>query len=149
MSEATNLVLQREPSGENNTHGELMHNGETLCYTLEDVVREVPSMPVASWKQWGKTAIPSGRYRVTLEFSNRFGADTLTINNVEDFDHIRMHGGNTEADTEGCVLLGTVRTESGIRNCAPAVNAIKDLVRAALMHDGEVWIDVINGGVVA
>jgi hypothetical protein len=81
--------------------------------------------------------------------STRFGADTLTINDVEGFEKIRMHGGNTEADTEGCPLLGLVRTESGIRNCAPAVTAVKELVRAALSHDGEVWIEIINGGVVA
>ncbi|CAB4134757.1 hypothetical protein UFOVP275_11 [uncultured Caudovirales phage] len=140
-----NIIIQREPSNSKNTHGELMHNGDTLCYTLEDVVREVPSVPVAEWKVKGATAIPAGRYRVTLELSTRFGPDTLTINDVDGFDKIRMHGGNTETDTEGCPLLGYVRTESGIRNCAPAVSLVKELVRDALNQGEEVWIEVING----
>jgi Family of unknown function (DUF5675) len=144
-----NLILQREPSEDSFTRGELSCNGLLLCHTLEDVVREVPTMPVAEWKIKGRTAIPAGRYRVTLENSNRFGADTLTINDVEGFDKIRMHGGNTEADTEGCPLLGLVRTESGIRNCAPAVAAVKELVRAGLSRGGEVWIEIINGGLMA
>lgn len=144
-----NLVLQREPSTDRFTRGELFLAGRHVCYTLEDVVREVPSMPVASWKIKGATAIPAGHYKVTLEHSTRFGADTLTINNVDGFDAIRMHGGNTEADTEGCPLLGTTLTDSGVRNCAPAVNAVKELVAAALLHDGEVWIEIANGGVMS
>jgi Family of unknown function (DUF5675) len=143
------LIIQREPSNLKNTHGELLYNGDTLCYTLEDVVREVPSVPVSEWKIKKNTAIPAGLYRVTLEMSGRFGADTLTINDVEGFDAIRMHGGNTESDTEGCPLLGLARTESGIRNCAPAVSAVKDLVRDALSNGEEVWIEIINGGVIA
>lgn len=142
------LLIQREPSNEKNTHGELIYNGETICYTLEDVVREVAGMPVASWKIHGSTAIPEGRYKVTLEHSNRFGADTITLHGVEGYKYIRCHGGNTEANTEGCPLLGLVRTETGIRNCAPAVNAVKDMVRAALLHNGEVWMTIKNGGVV-
>ena len=143
------LYLQREASNANNTHGTLSKDGAVLCETLEDVVREVPGEPVASWKVKNQTAIPSGTYELTLENSPHFGEDTLTINRVEGFDKIRMHGGNTEADTEGCVLLGTIRTETGIRNCAPAVNAIKELVKASLQNDGDVWLTIENGGVAA
>lgn len=144
-----NLYLQREPSNDNNTHGTLTHDGAVICETLEDVVREVVGTPVSTWKVWGKTAIPKGTYAVTLEDSPHFGEDTLTLHDVEGFDKIRMHGGNTEADTEGCILLGTVRTDTGIRNCAPAVSAVKELVRAALQHDGEVWLTIDSAGVMA
>ena len=96
------ITIQRAPSHGGATIGKLSIDGIMACYTLEDEVREVPGQPVSEWKIKGATAIPAGEYRVTLEDSGRFGPDTLTINNVPGFQYIRMHAGNTSADTEGC-----------------------------------------------
>lgn len=138
------LYLQREPSTPHFTRGELRWGDKLLCYTLEDVVREVAGQPVSAWKVKGSTAIPKGKYRVTLEPSVRFGADTLTIHGVEGFSSIRMHGGNTEADTEGCPLLGLETTPTGVRNCAGAVALVKDTVRNS--PGGETWILIDDAG---
>src|SRR4051812_46901688 len=101
------LVLQRKPFPlKRRTPGELRVNGVFFCYTVEDQVREIVGEPVRTWKVEGATAIPAGRYWVTLEKSARFGADTITINRVEGFTAIRMHAGNDEDDTEGCVVVG-------------------------------------------
>jgi hypothetical protein len=45
----------------------LVRFGATLG---EDEIREIPGRPVAEWKVHGKTAIPAGRYRITLEASS-------------------------------------------------------------------------------
>ncbi|WP_223688366.1 DUF5675 family protein, partial [Streptococcus pneumoniae] len=50
--------------------------------------------------------MPSGRYRVTLDTSPRFGPETLTINDVPGFTGVRIHGGNDADDTEGCIIVG-------------------------------------------
>src|SRR5947199_4391909 len=103
------LTLQREPSTDESTPGTLSVNGVFECFTLEDVVREVPGLRVAAWKVASRTAIPVGAYDVTIDFSQRFGRDMPHILDVEGFDGMLGHSDNTSADTVGCILLGTAR----------------------------------------
>ena len=141
----TTFLLKSNPSRDGATQGVLSVDGVHLCYTLEDTVREVPGVPVEQWKIKGETAIPAGIYRLSLENSNRFGPDTLTINDVSGFVAIRMHGGNTAADTEGCPLLGLERVgTNGVRDCAKAVALVKQLVRDALARGELVSIEVVR-----
>lgn len=140
------LTLNRRPSLGGATIGELLADGKFLCYTLEDEIREVPGVPVGHWKIKDATAIPAGRYRVTLEDSPRFGKGTMTINAVPGFSAIRIHGGNTHEHTEGCPLLGLKVTTTTIvgGTSGPAVKLAKDAVRAALASGQQVWIDINN-----
>src|SRR5271166_6484158 len=103
------LLVQREPSTLQSTPGTLSIDGVFECYTLEDVVREVPGQPVSTWKIQNKTAIPIGSYQVIIDFSNRFQRQMPHVLNVSGFDGIRIHSGNTAADTDGCLLLGQQR----------------------------------------
>lgn len=140
------LTLRRSHAVGNRTFGELLHNGKRLCYTLEDQVREVPGRPVAEWKVHGQTAIPAGRYAITLENSPRFGANTLTVNAVPGFGGVRMHAGNTVDDTEGCPLLGMAINDGGIvgGTSRPAVDLVKTVVRLGIQNDGGVVMAVTN-----
>lgn len=116
------LLLQRTHTDGTRTWGKLFADGRFLCYTLEDAIREVPGEPVQAWKIRAATAIPSTHhavndgkpYRVSLEVSPKYGPDCLTVNDVPGFQYIRMHSGNTEADTEGCLLLGLAIDAAGI-----------------------------------
>lgn len=92
------LTLIRKPSSASCTQGELFIDGVHECYTLEDVVRPV--------KVAGITAIPAGTYRVTVTVSPRFGRLLPLLNDVPGFSGVRIHPGNTAADTEGCILVG-------------------------------------------
>jgi hypothetical protein len=76
-----------------------------LCWTLEDVIREVPGQPVENWKIFGETAIPSGTYQALLNFSQHFQRDLPELLNVPGYAGVRIHGGNTAVDTEGCILV--------------------------------------------
>jgi len=107
-----------------------------IFLTLEDTVRDV--------KIHGQTAIPAGRYKVELQNSPRFGADTITLLDVPNFQHIRIHGGNDVDDTEGCPLVGLELTESGIKGgtSLPALRMLKALVKAAILEKQDVWIEV-------
>src|SRR3990167_2920504 len=93
--------LMREPSREGATHGSLYVDGQWLCWTLEDEIRDV--------KVAGQTAIPAGTYPVRVTTSQRFQRRTPELLEVPGFSAIRIHGGNTVADTEGCVLVGKDR----------------------------------------
>jgi len=82
-------------------------DGTMICYILEDKVREISSRPVQDWKIPGKTAIPAGTYRLSWSYSNRFKRFTWELVGVAGFTGIRIHPGNSEVDTEGCLLPGT------------------------------------------
>ncbi len=141
------LTLQRYEAQPNRTFGRMLaEDGHRLCYVLEDAVREIEGRPVAEWKIHGKTAIPAGDYQITLENSPRFGPDTLTVSGVPGFVGVRMHAGNTEADTEGCPLLGMEVTPTGIMGgtSRPAVSLIKVLVQQAIREGETVWMRVVN-----
>lgn len=141
------LTLRRTECAGPRTFGDLIaEDGHRLCHTLEDEIREVEGQPVSEWKIKGATAIPSGEYRVTLEDSPRFGPDTLTVNDVPGFSGVRMHAGNTEADTEGCPLLGMAINAAGIvgGTSRPAVALVKEVVRQAIERGEIVWLVVEN-----
>ena len=144
------LTLQRTHTHGQATFGKLFSDGVFLCYTLEDQVREVPGQSVASWKVHGATAIPStppGKpYRITLAHSIKFGLDTITVCDVPGFTYIRMHGGNTTADTEGCPLLGLALSDTGIAagTSRPAVKLAQAAVQQALARGEAVWLEVLQ-----
>lgn len=145
------ITLQRQPSVGGATIGRVSIDGTFVCFSLEDEIRERVGEPVANWKIRGATAIPSGEYRVTLEHSPRFGPETLTINGVPGFVGVRIHGGNTSEDTEGCPLLGLRVTATSIvgGTSRPAVTMVQQKVRAALSSGQQVWIDINNPTAVA
>ena len=96
------------------TIGELTIDGEFQCFTLEDTVRE------DGIKIYGETAIPAGTYRVDLTHSPRFRKVLPLLVDVENFTGVRIHPGNTSADTEGCVLVGLSKSEDFIGNSREA-----------------------------
>ena len=138
------LTLQREPSKQETTLGTLSQGPEKICDTLEDQVREVPGKPVKSWKVWGKTAIPAGRYRITLENSPRFGKDTITVNEVEGFDGVRGHGGNKHEHTEGCLLFGVKVNAVTITKSQDTLKVVKAKVAKFIADGHEVWLTIHN-----
>lgn len=147
-----NLTLQRlTPPGRPRTFGKLFIDDVFVCHTLEDEVREQLGQPVANWKIKGATAIPStvfvtNTYQVTLENSARFGPDTISVNNVRGFSCIRMHAGNTEEDTEGCILLGMQVNAAGIVSgtSRPAVSLVKGRIAEAINRGESVWLTINN-----
>jgi len=94
------LKVTRRLNSEKSCIGELYIDGEFFCNTLEDRVRE------EGVKVQGQTAIPAGRYKVIADWSNRFQKIMPHILAVPGFEGIRIHCGNSDKDTSGCLLLG-------------------------------------------
>jgi hypothetical protein len=95
------LLIKRFEFAKTYTIGKLYVNGIYYCYTLEDTVR------FKGEKINGQTAIPTGTYAVIVDHSNRFKRRLPHILNVPGFEGVRIHTGNTSANTEGCILVGT------------------------------------------
>lgn len=55
----------------------------------------------------GKGPIPAGTYQLALSYSERFKALLPEVLGVPGRTGIRLHAGNTRADTTGCILLGS------------------------------------------
>jgi len=140
------LRLQREPSDNGATFSALYLNDIFQCWGLEDAIREQPGVVVASWKIAGKTAIPAGRYQIDLTLSQRFGRVLPLLLDVPGFSGIRIHSGNSAADTEGCILVGQGRNDSQETITASKLAFDDLLVRlhAAKSIGDPIWIDVLN-----
>jgi hypothetical protein len=136
------LLIQRESSTRNSTPGALSINGVFECFTLEDVVREVALVPVSTWKIASETAIPVGTYEVTIDFSDRFQRQMPHVLNVPGFDGIRIHSGNTAADTEGCILLGKQRALDDVSQSRDAFAAFFPKLQAAINSGERVTLTV-------
>jgi hypothetical protein len=117
-----NLLLNRLQLDPAFTIGELLVDGTFFCWTLEDTVRP------AGIKVPGSTAIPGGKYDVIITFSNRFQCDMPLVAGVPNFEGIRIHPGNTAADTEGCILVGDDRHGSSVGNSRNAFGRLFPLL---------------------
>lgn len=103
------LELKRTALKAGYTIGRLSIDGKYFCDTLEDTVRDTNRNGVfdnGERKIHGRTAIPYGRYKVTLTLSPRFGRILPLLHDVPQFTGVRIHSGNTADDTEGCILVG-------------------------------------------
>ena len=107
------LLIKRLHKTQNSIIGELSIDGKFECYTLEDVERES--------KIYGKTAIPKGTYEIVMTMSNRFKKIMPLLLNVEGFEGVRIHSGNSAKNTEGCILLGTTRSVDFIGGSRQAI----------------------------
>jgi len=95
------INIKRLYKGDNSVIGELTIDGVFECFTLEDIERPI--------KIKGETAIPKGEYKVIINQSNRFKKLLPLLLNVPGFEGVRIHPGNTNHDTEGCILVGQTR----------------------------------------
>jgi len=100
------------------TLGKVYIDDVFFCFTVEDVDRDSNQDgdldDIGENKIHGQTAIPKGTYKMVLSMSNRFKKLMPEVLNVKGFSGIRWHSGNTALDTEGCVIVGTVRTPNGV-----------------------------------
>ena len=123
-----NILVVRDHCNDRRTYGTMTFPDGYVCQTLEDPVR--PS----GVKIAGDTAIPSGTYPVTITMSTKFGKLLPLLSKVPNFSGIRIHPGNTTADTEGCILVATSRgTHDDIVSSKTAMEQVQKRIADALV----------------
>lgn len=122
------LTLIRKYKLPTYTIGKLYIDGEYFCDTLEDKDRgltdDMTVSEISKTKIKKETAIPTGTYKVTITYSNRFKKNMPLINDVKGFEGIRIHSGNTDKDTEGCVLVGFNKVKGNVINSRDTYNKL-------------------------
>ena len=150
------LEVLRFSSDNDSTLGALFDVTEKrkfLCFTLEDEFREV--------KVSGETRIPSGTYNITLRtvggfnqrYDDKFGTDfnkgMLWVRDVPGFEYILIHIGNTDDNTDGCLLVGDSQTQNITKNgfigsSTDAYTRIYPPIADVLVDGGKVTITYID-----
>lgn len=105
-------------------------------YTCEDRVRTTGKVP-------GSTAIPAGRYQVVITYSQRFKCKMPLLLNVPGFEGIRIHPGNTAADTEGCLLVGLERGPDQVLRSREAYRQLLIHLEPAVERE-KVWLTILE-----
>lgn len=91
----------------------------------------------------GKTAIPEGRYLLLVTKSLRFKRWLPEVWAVPKFSGIRIHAGNTVADTQGCILVGRNLRVGEVLDSRIWLRRLIDRITEAQEKRGEqVWITV-------
>ena len=127
------LTLRRTTFTPQSTIGTLWLDGIFQCYTLEDAVHDGDKIP-------GQTAIPPGLYKVVLNWSPRFRTIMPLLLSVPNFTGVRIHWGNYPKDTEGCILVGTVRGDDFVGNSRFAYSQLMEKLKTA----DSIELEVIN-----
>ena len=125
-------VIRKEYSPKS-TIGELYVEGKFECFTLEDRIRAV--------KVRGTTAIPVGKYEVTVTWSDRFKRPLPLLMNVPNYEGVRIHTGNTDENTEGCLLVGKTRQPDFVGESKAAFNALFPKIQQALQRE-KVFLEI-------
>lgn len=139
------ITLKRIALKDTYTIGKLYIDGEYFCDTLEDKVRDLNKNGVfdnVEKKIYGETAIPYGTYNIKWTYSNKFKKYMPLIENVPSFAGIRIHSGNTNADTQGCVLVGENKAVGKVLNSKNTVNKLYPIIQKACKN-GSVTIEII------
>lgn len=102
------ILLNREQFGDKSTIGTLTIDGNYECVTLEDTDRHLEDDPSA--KIQNETAIPRGTYNVVKHMSPHFNRFVPMLENVPNYTTVYIHWGNSDVDTDGCILVGTTVT---------------------------------------
>jgi len=151
------LQLKRIARKKLYTIGHLYINGQYFCDTLEDPDRCLSStmtVPEISRKKIkGDTAIPTGKYAITMKvvspkYSNftkypyvKFcGGKMPRLCCVPGYEGVLIHAGNTQKDTEGCILVGENKVVGKVIN---SQTVWKKLYEELLKDPNNITIEIV------
>ena len=95
---------------------------------------------IAKYK--GYRAIPTGRYRILITRTRRFGRWLPLLLNVKGFEGIRIHAGNKPEDTRGCILLGFNRRKGYVLDSTRCVLTLVKMMTEAIAKGEKVFVEV-------
>ena len=116
------MILKRQQTVGESLMGELFIEGNHMAWTLERV----------------GVQIPAGTYRISLYDSPHFERLMPMLNDVPGREYILIHWGNYPDNSDGCILVGTLRDLStgDIYSTRQKWDELYPLIGAAVMSEG-------------
>lgn len=122
------------------------HRTNFLCFSLEDEFRKE--------KVKAETRIKAGRYKLELrtegglnkKYRQKFPGmhvGMIWLRNVPDFKWIYIHIGNTDDDTEGCIVVGNGAIANRLANSVKAYTFIYPKI-VATIKNGPTHINIVD-----
>lgn len=106
------LILKRFSKSNKGILGRLYYNGDIVCHTLEHHSK----------------CVPSGVYTLDCTYSPKFGRQ-LPLLIVPNRSGIRIHVGNSQQDTSGCILVGVYTNNYTLTSSRIVLNAIVPFIK--------------------
>lgn len=148
------ILLRRKYLKPNYTIGSIEIDGQYICESIEDQVRDFNQdgdlMDPGEGKIPKETAIPYGRYPVKLTMSPKFKRLLPLVLDVKHFTGIRIHKMGTKYrpgtahNSWGCIGPGENKVQGGIVNSEKYEMIIVEKVFEAEKRGEEIWINIIK-----
>ena len=150
------LKLKRIALRDTYTIGRLYVDNHYFSDTLEDKVRDINKdgdlNDAGEGKVYGKTAIPYGRYEITMKVQSPKYSQRASyawckgylprLLNVPHFDGILIHAGNTSEDSSGCVLCGENKVKGQVINSMATLKRLVPMLKRASDNGEKIWITI-------
>lgn len=150
------ITLIRKYPKQTYTIGQLYINGKFFCNTMEDTDRNLyQGMSEETIKQIKvptQTAIPYGRYRITLNVQSpkyakkkqyaKCNGYLPRLLNVPGFEGILIHIGNTAEDSAGCILVGLNKEKGKVLESTTTFWKLYDILKQANDNGEKIFINI-------
>lgn len=123
------LRLIRTKTKGSATIGQLYIDGHLTCDTIENT----------------NHIIPTGFYPVRVTHSPHFDELLPIIDNVPGRSGIRIHPGNTAADSQGCILVGNYEAaHNRLLSSRRTFNPLREQLRTTLHAHEPIYLEITN-----
>lgn len=151
------IKVKRIFKGDKYTIGNLYINDKFVCDTIEDVDRglkqNMDNTEISKLKIQDQTAIPTGKYKVTLSVqSPSFSKKPYYLNfcngylprleNVPGFSGILIHRGVDQNHSSGCIIVGYNTIKGKVTNSQKAFETVYNMLKEADDNEENIYITI-------
>lgn len=155
------LRVERTFRGPKYTIGHLYIDDKYFCDTLEDPDRGLynsdPYRVIQTKKIKGDTCIPYGTYELSMKvispkYSNiaKYPYTAIAqgrmprVMGIKCFDGVLIHAGNTQKDTEGCLLVGENKVKGQVINSQATWKKLYPILKKASDNNEKITIEYVK-----
>lgn len=151
------ITVDRKWKKDNYTIGRLFIDGEFFCNTCEDTDRgldqKMPINVIKNKKIPNQTAIPTGKYKITLDVvSPKYSKYEFYMNvckgklprllDVPGYDGILIHVGTNANHSSGCILVGYNKVKGGLTDGKEVFKELYNRMLAAKDKGEKITIEI-------
>jgi Family of unknown function (DUF5675) len=122
----TDLETKRTNQTTDALFGEMLADGEKICFTMENLA----------------LSIPTGQYGIEIYDSPHAGHLVPLLQNVPGREFVEIHCGNIPCDSKGCILVGLEYTGDTIERSREAFDIVFPIIQNAIKNGSTVQLTI-------